>query len=178
MEDLNHELKLAIDFKDFNKIFNLLERGANPNIKSYKLKYTAFEVVSIYKCNIKNISFLITKGANIHGIPGGFGSGLHFACMNLNKIMIEYFLELGVDVNSSIVDKKPITYIYYHNTVRCIDVINTIPLLEYLIDKGAYIYDKNGELFEELKDRLQQSYDIEDYYNNKSTYSNLKPVKI
>jgi ankyrin repeat protein len=178
MDDINHELKLAIDNKNINRILELVTQGADPNVKSYILKYTAFETICFSKCDFETISFLISKGANIHGsLANKIYSGIYIGCLDLNKDMVKFFFNLGVDVNSDYTFSRiivvPCLFINSENK-------NTvISITKYLIKNGADIYDENGELFTDLKkEPIENWFDIEDYYNKYSPYTgSIKPAK-
>jgi ankyrin repeat protein len=59
----------------------------------------------VYACNNNQIAaaqLLIEKGAQVNAIPPGFdysGTGLHYAALNGHRVLVEFLLEQGADVN-------------------------------------------------------------------------------
>jgi hypothetical protein len=191
MNELNNNLKLAIDNKDRDEILELVNQGADPNIISNIEQVSAFEIIFRFVDNdneniIKNIKFLISKGADFHGINGNTRSGLYLSCGMLNERLIHYFLDLGVDVNVKYNGELPITILYKNLSLNDYSSENIIKkvaidflfLLKLLIDNGSTIYEENGELLEWIElNCLKDKFDIKDYYENSNFSENLKPAK-
>jgi hypothetical protein len=59
----------------------------------------------IYACNNNQIDaarLLIEKGAQVNAMPPGFdysGTGLHYAALNGHRVLVDFLLERGADVN-------------------------------------------------------------------------------
>jgi ankyrin repeat protein len=176
MDDVNHELKLAIDNENVSEILKLVNQGGDPNIESYILGYSAFEAICFFSGDLEDIKFLIEKGADYNGKNKENFSGLHCACINLNLEMVKYFIDLGVDVNSEYIDGDiAITYAWqqYKDTKE-----DPSSILMLLISNGSNITDDNGELLYWINDSVKGGFSIVEYYNKHSTNSeNIKPVK-
>jgi ankyrin repeat protein len=178
IDDLNYRLQDAIDKEDVNKILELVRLGADPNTISSILEYSVLEAICFFSRDIEHIKFLIEKGVDPNGIATNEGSfsGLHCACINLNIEMVKYFLDLGVDVNSECrYNYVPISYAWwqYGDTGE-----NPSRIIKLLIDNGANIYDREGELLEWIDKSFKEGFRVVEYYNKYSTNSeNLKPAK-
>jgi hypothetical protein len=187
IDELNYQLQLAMDNEDIDEILKLVNQGADLNTISEITDYTAFEIAFCFDENIiKNIKFLVSKGADFHGINGNTPSGLYLSCGILNKRLIHYFLDLGVDVNIKYNGELPITSLYNGlsiNTYSSENIIKKVAidflfLLKLLIDNGSTIYEENGELLEWIElNCLKDKFDIKEYYENSNFAKNLKPAK-
>jgi ankyrin repeat protein len=170
-EKLDHELKLSIDNGNITKILELIEQGADPNVISYFEQSTVLELIMPLG-RFDTLDFLIKKGANIHGEINNL-SALTLAVFHHNKKLIDYFLDLGCDINSRNGDSYPLEVACNH-----IDYRVGIEIIKHLIANGAHIYDENDELFKELNEyETYTGFDIEEYYKNSTFAQNLKPAK-
>jgi hypothetical protein len=188
---INNKLELAI--KDFNieLCLQLIKEGADVNTK-YRYN-TSLDVAFYFTCqvnrnfkgcneedvNYESLYFLVDKGINIHGSDTTL-SALFLAVNYSNMKLIKYFIDLGCDVNyiscNSIINyfcNRPIIALTYENRSFCKDVL----ISKYLIDNGATIYDKNGELFEQSMNKLLDYFDIIEYYKNSNYTGSIKPAK-
>jgi hypothetical protein len=183
---ITDKLKLAIKAFNINDCLELIKEGADINTK-YK-NDTSLDVAFYSICyfgndedfNYESIYFLVNKGINIHG-SDNTASALFLAVNYSNMKLIKYFIDLGCDVNyiscfhlTSYFSNIPIIALTYQHRALCDDVL----ISKYLIDNGATIYDKNGELFKQSMNKLIDYFDIIDYYDKNSIYAgNLKPAK-
>jgi ankyrin repeat protein len=167
MNELNGKLQIAIDTGNIDEVLKLVKEGADINTTFHG--ESSLDTAVIHGTT-KDIMFLVDKGINIHG-SDTLLSGLHLAAFDGNIELIDYFLDLGVDINSVTNDDHSVVSI----VTRWFG-LNNIFLLQHLIDKGADIYDKNGDL---LKCFAYENTDkIEEYYSKYFPYAgSIKPVK-
>lgn len=157
---LDEELSKAIDCDDINKVVELIKKGANIHLISQRECSNAFSLACCFN-NKQTIKLMINAGANIHGNKYNM-SGLHYAAMNMNMELINYFLDSGVDINS----RNGRISVIYITWLRQEDP----EIIKYLIDRGAKL-PVNTKW---VKDALNKGYDFEAYF---MSVSNVKSVK-
>ncbi len=80
----------------------LVENGVDPRVAELMTLESATQalVVAARDGNIKRVSLLIEKGANIHVQDGVPGKALHLAARSLHIDVVTLLLNRGVDVNA------------------------------------------------------------------------------
>lgn len=148
---LNEKLSDAIDDENLEECIELIKNGADVNLVSRIEDYTAFDLACSYTSE-KYIKKLVDYGANIHGTFYRI-SGVHYAAMNRNIKLIDYFLDLGANINSGSGKCKVIELAWLNQES---DGKETV---EYLINKGAEFSHEDFW----VKDALRKGFDFEEY---------------
>jgi ankyrin repeat protein len=175
INDLNSKMTEAIENEDDILILELVKQGADINFIDNYLDYSVLKAMMLYTRNTEYLDFLIEKGADIYGKNNKNNTGLHISSMCVEVEIIEYFLDLGIDVNSKNDDGNlPIDEVWYADHFT--DPV--IKAFKLLIERGSTIYEENGDLLEWIPESFEIGFNIINYYNKHSPYmGSIKPAK-
>ncbi len=123
---MNEDLLQALKRCDFEKVKDLIKKGADVNSKS-KTGVTPLQRFCS-KGHIDDVKFLVEQGADIHARDDSGETPLHWAILG-DLDVVKFLIENGADVNAK--DGMDLTPLYWA-------VVNhKLEIAEYLRSKGA-----------------------------------------
>ncbi len=121
--------------EEFDKVKELLEKGANANSKD-KVADDSLIIIAARKNQLELVKLLILKGANINDANAFGKTPLHYAVVNENVEMIKFLIDLGANLEARDEEEKtPIFIASWLNT--------SFEVLKVLVDSGANVNAKN-----------------------------------
>ncbi|KIE04651.1 Uncharacterized protein NF27_GZ00110 [Candidatus Jidaibacter acanthamoeba] len=126
---INQELITAVEFKNYNEVNLLINRGADVNFQDSKGR-TALMCAAL-KERIDIAQILIENGADINAMNNYYQSALLIAAQKGNIAFIKMFIEEGVDLRNEIGG----------SVLWCAVFEGHEKLVEILIDKGIEVLD-------------------------------------
>lgn len=130
-------LWVAANDNDSEALGLLIDQGASPTHTDKNGQSIIFYAVNIDRLAI--VKKLVEKGANIHSFDLYTGNLLHMALMHrrTSPELIDYLIEMEVDVNAKNNDKKTPLYLASYNS--------NIDAARKMLEKGAILKTKAGE---------------------------------
>lgn len=135
---LNEKLLEAAEANDFQKVKELVSKGADVNSKGDQWFTPLHNACGNFRPNITLIKFLIEKGADITADSKYNGTPLHWACYTGNLDVVKLLIEKGGDINlqDSYRGNTPL-----HDAAGAHEV--NLKLVKYLLSLGADVEIKN-----------------------------------
>jgi len=135
---LNSKLLNAAGANDFQKVKELVSKGADVNSKDEQWFTPLHNACGDFRPNIALIKFLIDKGADIKADSKYNGTPLHWACYTGNLDVVKLLTEKGGNINlqDSYRGNTPL-----HDAAGAPEV--NLKLVKYLISLGADVEIKN-----------------------------------
>ncbi len=162
IREIDKNLLKAVEEKNIQETENLINKGANVNIKDYNSGDTPLHI-AVRKGAIEIVKILLKKGANINAKDNEGYAPIHSAVLWKNKDMILLLIKYKCNINA----RGEFNYTPLHFIAKR----DNIELATLLIENGANVNDKEGEYgFSPLRLSLDdniysiQSYEMAKYF--------------
>lgn len=174
-DNLDKQLLKLLDpdtfFENIVKVVDLIKQGANPNIFNEDFVSPLF-LVARYM-NPENVAQFVNMGCDIHAMNKAGDKAIDYAIKGGNLLVIEWFLENGIDANESIITPISHKSRLYNIILNCCESYFTIEKAQEMI---SLFFTKNIRLNHSECDKLIEYFNSK-YINNVHQLNNLRLIQ-